>query len=80
MTRVYVKELATTAEIFSGPVIGIEWQRDPLEPGFAVYKRHDDSPDFKPAQYVESFPDMTTAERAALKLGKAYSVPVTRAD
>ncbi|NYG46382.1 hypothetical protein GGD67_003853 [Bradyrhizobium sp. IAR9] len=68
------------AEIFSGPVIGIEWQRDPVEPGFAVYTRHNDSADFKPAQYVDSFPDATTAERAAMTLGEACSVPVTRVD
>lgn len=68
------------AEIFSGPVIGIEWQRDPLEPGFAVYKRHDDSPDFKPAQFVMSSPDRATAERVAIALGRAYSVPVTFAE
>lgn len=68
------------AELFSGPVVGVEWQRDPLESGFAVYTRHNDSADFNPAQYVGTFPDETTAERAAVTLGKAYSVPVTRAD
>jgi hypothetical protein len=69
------------AEIFSGPVIGIEWQRDPVEPGrFAVYTRHNDSPNFKPAQYVDAFPDKGTAERAANTLGEAYSVPVTFAE
>lgn len=67
-------------ELFSGPVIGVEWQRDPLEPGFAVYTRHHDSAIFRPAQYVATFPDETTAERAALTLGKAHSVPVTRVD
>lgn len=68
------------AELFSGPVIGVEWHRDPLESGFAVYTRHNDSRDFRPAQYVGTFPDETTAERAALTLGAAYSVPVDRVD
>jgi hypothetical protein len=68
------------AELFSGPVIGIEWQRDPLEPGFAVYKRHDDAPDFKPAQFVMSSPDRETAQRVAMALGRVHSVPVTFAE
>lgn len=67
-------------ELFSGPVVGVEWQRDQLESGFAVYTRHNDSAHFKPAQYVGTFPDEVTAERAAVTLGKAYSVPVTRVD
>lgn len=66
--------------IFSGAVIGVEWQRDPMGPGFAVYTRHNDSRDFKPAQYVDAFPDSTTAERAAIKLGAAHGVPVERVD
>ena len=65
--------------LFHGPVIGVEMQRDPLEPAsselWAVYTRHEDGPDFRPAQFRKS--GTRKAIRAAAgRLQKRYRVPL----
>ncbi len=68
---------ARTAEMFAGPVIAVEWQLDPITPGrFAVYTRHDDAPDFKPAQFIASHVDKADAEVTAKNLARIYRVPL----
>jgi hypothetical protein len=64
-------------ESFHGPIIGVEYQPDPCERGrFAAYTRHDDAPDFKPAQFVGSYCAKASARRVARELGRIHSVPV----
>lgn len=66
-----------TAATFSGRVLQVEVQADPIDVGqVAIYTRHDDSPTFKPAQFVASFDTWDNATTAALHVARSHGVKV----